>query len=251
MENKNSSKCNATLDNFIISSKRARDENNSLNFTSNQSRSSSTLSPSTKTNTLIVPSSSDHSSTDVYTTNPTNSSSNTENSPPKSSSKACPVDVSQTIQDVPCQPHLIAYPTDKEKRSFQVNWYINRPWLEYSVALDAAFCYVCRHFSQFGTPTRIQQDALTTCGFNNWKRALARDRGFDKHVTSQTHIISSANFLEYQARRKSNATVIDVLEKSRAEQITHNRNKLIKISSAILLCAKQMIALRGHDEGIE
>ncbi len=59
MENKNSSKRNATLDNFIISSKRARDENNSLNFTSNQSRSSSTLSPSTKTNTLIVPSSSD------------------------------------------------------------------------------------------------------------------------------------------------------------------------------------------------
>jgi hypothetical protein len=59
MENKNSSKRNATLDNFIISSKRARDENNSLNFTSNQSRSSSTLSPSTKTNTLIVPSSYD------------------------------------------------------------------------------------------------------------------------------------------------------------------------------------------------
>ncbi len=39
MENKNSSRRNTTLDNFIIFSKRARDENNSLNFTSSQSHS--------------------------------------------------------------------------------------------------------------------------------------------------------------------------------------------------------------------
>ena len=119
MENKNSSKRNATLDNFTISIKRARDENHSLNFTSNQSRSSLTLSLSIKTNTLTVSSPTDHSSTDVCTTNSTNSSSNTENSPSKSSSKASPSDVSQTSQDASCQSHLIAYLADKEKRSFQ------------------------------------------------------------------------------------------------------------------------------------
>ncbi len=34
MKDKNCSKRNTTLDNFIIFSKRAQDENNSLNFTS-------------------------------------------------------------------------------------------------------------------------------------------------------------------------------------------------------------------------
>ncbi|CAF4961518.1 unnamed protein product [Rotaria sp. Silwood1] len=142
-----------------------------------------------------------------------------------------PADVSQTTQDSPAQPHLAAYPTGKENRSFQEKWYVDRPWLD--------------------TPTRIQRDSFTVGGFNNWKRALARDRGFDRHVKSQTHIISSANFFEYQSRQKSNTTVIHVLEKSRADQIRNNRNKLINISSAILLCAKQLLALHGHDESID
>ena len=248
MENKNSSKRRATLDGFITSSKRSRDEDSNLNPTSNQSFSSSTVSSPSETNTSTLSCLSNHSATDMCIVNPTNSCSNNEKSPPKSSSKGCLLDLSQTSQDVPCQPHLPNYPIDKENRSFQVKWYTNRPWLEYSVAADAVFCHYCRHFAQFGTPSRHQRDAFTTCGFNNWTRALAKDRGFDKHVKSQTHITSSANFLEYQSRRKSGTSVINVLEKSHAEQILYNRNKLIKISSAILLCAKQMIALRGHDE---
>ena len=123
--------------------------------------------------------------------------------------------------------------------------------MEYSIKLDSVFCYFCRHFFQGSTPTRIQRDASTTSGFNNWKRALTRNRGFDKHVTSQTHITSSANFLQYQSRKKANTSVNSTLGKSRAEQILINRNKLIKISSAILLCARQLIALRGHDESIK
>jgi hypothetical protein len=159
-----------------------------------------------------------------------------------------PTDVSETSQNPPSQPHLASYPTNKENRSFQEKWYITRPWLEYSRELDSVFCYYCRHFSQSITPTRIQRDSFTMGGFNNWKRALASNRGFDRHVKSQAHIISSSNFSEYQARQKSNTTVLHVLEKSRADQIRNNRNKLIKISSAILLCGKQSLALRGHDE---
>ncbi|CAF4769458.1 unnamed protein product [Rotaria sp. Silwood1] len=244
----------------LYSVKIPRGENNSLNFSfSNQSCSSSSLSsPSSSsssitTNTLTCSSPYDYSSTDVCTVYATNSSLNTESLPPKpkSSSKMYPADVSQTTQDSPAQPHLAAYPTGKENRSFQEKWYVNRPWLEYSVELDSVFCYYCHHVSQCSTPTRIQRDSFTVGGFNNWKRALARDRGFDRHVKSQTHIISSANFFEYQSRQKSNTTVIHVLEKSRADQIRNNRNKLINISSAILLCAKQLLALHGHDESID
>ncbi|CAF3597866.1 unnamed protein product [Rotaria sp. Silwood1] len=253
MDNKNPNKRNATLDNFFISSKKPRDENNSPNGTSISpcSSSSSPSSSSTTTNVLVPSSLSNECLTVVGTSSVTNSSLNTEISSSKSSSKGCPADISQRSQDLPVQPRLTVHPTDNENRSFQVRWYIKRDWLEYSVERDAVFCYYCRHFSQFGTPTRIQRDAFTTYGFNNWKRALATDRGFHKHVKSQTHITSLANFSEYKSREKSNASVINVLEKPRAEQILHNRSKLIKISSAILLCVKQLIALRGHDESTD
>ncbi|CAF3577989.1 unnamed protein product [Rotaria sp. Silwood1] len=187
MENKNSNKRNSTLDSFVISSKKPREEDISLNFNPNQSFSSSS---STNTNILTISSPPDHSLTDVLMANATNSSLNIEDPPPKSSSTVYPADLSQTNQNLPSQPRLAAYPIDK------------------------------------------------------------KNRGFDRYVKSQTHIISSANFLEYQSRQKSNTSVINVLEKSTAEQILYNRNKLIKISAAILLCAKQLIALRGHDESI-
>ncbi|CAF3648731.1 unnamed protein product [Rotaria sp. Silwood1] len=185
MENKNSNKRNSTLDSFVISSKKPREEDISLNFNPNQSFSSSS---STNTNILTISSPPDHSLTDVLMANATNSSLNIEDPPPKSSSTVYPADLSQTNQNLPSQPRLAAYPIDKKNRSFQEK--------------------------------------------------------------CQTHIISSANFLEYQSRQKSNTSVINVLEKSTAEQILYNRNKLIKISAAILLCAKQLIALRGHDESI-
>ncbi|CAF4384571.1 unnamed protein product, partial [Rotaria magnacalcarata] len=60
IENKKSNKRNSTLDNFVISCKKPRDENIKLNFISNPSSSSST---STTTNALTCSSPSDNSST--------------------------------------------------------------------------------------------------------------------------------------------------------------------------------------------
>ncbi|CAM4817985.1 unnamed protein product [Rotaria magnacalcarata] len=197
MENKKSNKRNSALDNFVISSKKLRDENINLNFISNPSSSSST---STTMNALTCSSPSDNSSTCFIGTDAANLTLNTEYSSPKSSLTTYPTDVSRTSEDPPSQPRLAIYPIDKDNRSFQERWYSNHPWMEYSIKLDSVFCYFCRHFSQGSTPTRIQRDAFTTSGFNTWKRALARNRGFDRHVICQTHIISSANFLQYQSR---------------------------------------------------
>ena len=44
MENKNTNKRNATLDSYFISNKKARDDNNSVNSTLNETCSSSTSS---------------------------------------------------------------------------------------------------------------------------------------------------------------------------------------------------------------
>ncbi|CAF4231231.1 unnamed protein product, partial [Rotaria magnacalcarata] len=173
MENKKSNKRNSALDNFVISSKKLRDENINLNFISNPSSSSST---STTMNALTCSSPSDNSSTCFIGTDAANLTLNTEYSSPKSSLTTYPTDVSRTSEDPPSQPRLAIYPIDKDNRSFQERWYSNHPWMEYSIKLDSVFCYFCRHFSQGSTPTRIQRDAFTTSGFNTWKRALARNR---------------------------------------------------------------------------
>ncbi|CAF4903639.1 unnamed protein product, partial [Rotaria socialis] len=60
---------------------------------------------------------------------------------------------------------------NNESRSFQFQWYCNRPWLEYSIKNDTAYCYYCRHFGISIQTKRLQSDAFTT-GFN-WSRGLA------------------------------------------------------------------------------
>jgi hypothetical protein len=68
-------KLNATLDSYIISNKKSRDEDNSVNSTLNESCSSSILSPSsTKTNALTFSPTTDYKSTEMSILYATNSS---------------------------------------------------------------------------------------------------------------------------------------------------------------------------------
>lgn len=137
MENKNkkSHKRDSTLDNFAISSKKPRDENINLNFTSNPSSStrtnalicSSSSSSSTTTNTsaclsspsssittnALTCSSSPDSSSTCFVETAANLTLNIEYSSPKSSLTSYPSDVSQTSQDPSSQPRLTIYPVDK------------------------------------------------------------------------------------------------------------------------------------------
>ena len=46
-----------------------------------------------------------------------------------------------------CQP-VMQFPKSCKKRSFTQDWYSTFNWIEYSVSLDAAFCFSCRHFTQ-------------------------------------------------------------------------------------------------------
>lgn len=97
---------------------------------------------------------------------------------------------------------------------------------------------------------RNQSDAFFT-GYNNWKNALGSNRGFKQHETAVAHVTATFNYNEFIIRKKSKSNVVNVIDKARAEQIRKNRERLIKISSTIQLCARQMIALRGHDEHAE
>ena len=159
-------------------------------------------------------------------------------------------DISASADRPPVRSILSSYSINQETCSFQPQWYHHHPWLEYSVKNDAAYCYYCRHFGESVQTKSFQSDAFTT-GFNGWRRALEKDRGFDKHLTSAFHITATQNYEEYKKRCHSSISVVDLIDRSRTELIKQNREKFKKICSTVLLCARQMIALRGHEENHE
>lgn len=76
--------------------------------------------------------------------------------------------------DQPNQIFLQQYPAcifSGRKQAFVSTWYHNRDWLEYSVKVDAAFCFCCQQF----TITTRTLDAFLSVGFLNWKNAVERD----------------------------------------------------------------------------
>ena len=157
-------------------------------------------------------------------------------------------DISQSYNDSPSRRILTNYPPNDDNRSFQDQWYKDRPWLEYSIKNDCVFCYYCRHLGNKTIATRKQNDSFVSSGFRNWKRVLEKGKDFDRHITIQGHITATNNYLSYQQRINIKQTVIDILDSSRAQHIRRNRDRLIKIASLLLLCSRQMIAIRGRNE---
>jgi hypothetical protein len=93
-----------------------------------------------------------------------------------------------------------------------------------------------------------QSDSFVIGGYNNWKLALTKDRGFSRHENSIAHIQASSNYQEYMLRAKNQTIVGNVLDHGRIAQIQKNRQRLMKIASALLFCSRQMISFRGHVE---
>ena len=84
--------------------------------------------------------------------------------------------------------------------------------------------------------------------YSNWKNAMTKNQGYAKHEASTAHKYASLNYQQCPAREKSQNSVVNVLDKARAESIRRNRERLAKITSALLICSRKLISLRGHDE---
>jgi hypothetical protein len=158
---------------------------------------------------------------------------------------AAPKDISRCCDDLPAQPMLQNFPTNRQKRSFQPNWYRDYSWLEYSIESDACYCFTCRHFP--ANQSHIH-DAFSTTGFNNWKNSLGKAGGLTKHVLSQSHLVSTKNYQSFKLRSQTSSNVMNRLDNHRAVHIAKNRQRLAKICSTLHLLARQMVAFRGHDE---
>lgn len=146
----------------------------------------------------------------------------------------------------PCQPKGHVYPRTiigDRPRSFHDEWFKDRPWLEYSIAKDKAYCFYCYLFKQpraenFGT------EAFTTVGFNYWKNGIQM---LDSHAKSIAHNNSRKDYQAYKNQRQSvnYAMTTTTRTKKSDEEYKGRMFILLGITRFLLL---QGHAFRGHDE---
>lgn len=135
---------------------------------------------------------------------------------------------SHGLNDVsPTQVFLKKFPPKKygEKyRSFSSAWYKGRPWLEYSVATDSAYCFPCRVYGVNAISPKFCDE-----GYDNWKNALdgwkelenvEKDpskkkllKGFAKHVSSGDHKKNMEAWRSKEQREKSGKTIEATVQK--------------------------------------
>ena len=68
------------------------------------------------------------------------------------------------------------------KRSFQSSWFDKFKWLYYDADSDSAFGFTCIKALQHNMISFTKREVVfTETGFQNWKKALAKDKGLHKY----------------------------------------------------------------------
>ena len=158
-----------------------------------------------------------------------------------------PSDIASSSNMNPVQPIKSSYVSrsfGKSSRSFNQVWFRQFNWLEYSVQEDRAYCFACRFFAT-GNDKNV---VFTKIGFMDWKHALGAKGILTLHDVSKSH--KQAMITWQQAKMYAETSVIDMLGHNRKKQIEKNRHYMKTIAKILLLCCRQEIALRGHDEGV-
>ena len=155
-----------------------------------------------------------------------------------------PHDLASSVNDNPVQPQLRSYQKTRisdRNCSFAARWYQLYPFIEYSVQKDAIYCYSCRLFPSLSAPT---DTAFTHNGFRNWKKIGEK---LKKHSESRSHKDSMTKWTAYK-QTEATSTVADQLVSQRRATIAANRRYITFLAKIAVLCARQGISLRGHDE---
>lgn len=148
------------------------------------------------------------------------------------------------ITSGPYQPELSVFPLDKRNRKFRKEWYNAYRWLEYSPSANKVFCFWCRAFSD---PNKgYTESAFTINGFNNWSKAVQK---FKSHESCDSHKNSESCLVNFTESLLS-GSICAKLDKQYSKEVDENRKYLKKVCETVVFCARQGIALRGHDEKI-
>ncbi|XP_074352074.1 uncharacterized protein LOC141691235 [Apium graveolens] len=145
----------------------------------------------------------------------------------------------------PCQPITHTFPKtlcgDKD-RCFQIEWYNNREWLEYSVCQDAAFCFYCYLFGDI----KKKDQAFTHKGFRNWKKANEK---LKNHVGKEGSVHRNAQTL-YLAFKDQRQSVTRRFSTGTENIGAAYRARLTASVDVARLLLGLGLAFRGHDESL-
>ena len=92
------------------------------------------------------------------------------------------------------------------------------------------------------TQTLSQGDAFLRKGYQNWKHALEKTRGFQKHEMSQAHKEATIRYVKSSSNQPD---VVDMVSSEAEKQRFKNRQMLLKILTNIRFLARQGLPLRG------
>ena len=168
-----------------------------------------------------------------------------------STSTSLPKDIAQTPNFHPVQPVNIKFPQTKFSnvpRSFNPSWYQTFGWLEYSVELDACFCYPCRLFGAVSGGSSRPEPTFTSIGFKDWKHATGNKGTLTGHSNCFSHMQAVTAWRQYKINSKRGTTISDHLSSARSVNISNNQHYIKMIAEILLLCSRQEIAIRGHRE---
>lgn len=161
-------------------------------------------------------------------------------------------DIALNLESSPCQPVNVQFPItyfSGKARSFNSDWFRQYSWLEYSVKKDAAYCYPCRLFNstQSSTGTGRPEKAFTTAGFRDWKHATGSKGMLINCFSHKQAVVAWEQF----KATSTTGSVAEQLGSNRAEQIRKNRHYIKTVAEVLLLCSRQEMSFRGHDESSE
>lgn len=155
-----------------------------------------------------------------------------------------PSDISRTVAEGPVQPMLVSYKKSKDgnrMRSFSSIWYTKFPTIEYSVSRDCVFCFVCRHFKP---ASAYAEPVFQSTGFRHWKKFGEK---MQQHIASASHIDAVVQYSAINECKLSGSVTVQLSSHVKAD-IQRNRDAVASIIRAVIFCARQDIALRGHRE---
>ncbi|KAI5314487.1 hypothetical protein L3X38_043663 [Prunus dulcis] len=150
------------------------------------------------------------------------------------------------LQKGPCQPKDHTFPqTDLSgyDRRFNVKWFDEFDWLEYSISKDAAFCLYCYLFKSNFRIGQGCSDAFTEMGFRNWKK---KDK-IRQHVgpVGSFHNQSRQYCVDLMNQKQHIRTAL--IKQSEQARIDY-RICLTASLDCVRFLLRQGLPFRGHDE---
>lgn len=131
------------------------------------------------------------------------------------------------------------------KRRFNPSWFdLYKPWLEYSVKEDAAFCLYC--YLCADEAGERDDTSFTTGGFNNWKKP----ERFQKHI-------GGVNSAHNQARERcedlmnQNQHIEHSFVKQSEQSKIDYETRLLASVDCVRFLLHQGLAFRGHDKSAD